>query len=268
MRTCICISIMRYVAVLSVICAFHWTATTTCFLAPACRRKGSFIRIYRSHPALFVPTVSSSLSSQVRPKTTPEILVRDPTYGEMVSVANVIVSCFQANNSATPTKQLYQAKALNEAYLQKNFPHNGELHRMFIALVTATCTTDDDEEPTSEGSHPHQEMMNQVVGFCDVDARPPNQLMAQRYNPRPYISDLCVTPDFRRLGIGQMLVKRCEQFCQESGFEKVYVRVNSTNEAASRMYKKLGYQDHSHPLETSEETFLMQKPLSVLGDRA
>ena len=40
------------------------------------------------------------------------------------------------------------------------------------------------------------------------------------------------------------------------------------HEAALRFYTKLGYKEHTHPLETSEKTMLLRKDLFLPGGKA
>ena len=171
--------------------------------------------------------------------------IRDPNYGEMGSVADLIMSCFY-ETAVGPAKPLYRLGELNR--LQQNFPYERARHRMFVALATTLDECKD--QPKTE-----------VVGFCDIDARKPNRPTSYVYNPRPYLSDLCVAPGYRRLGIAQMLIQRCEEFCLELEQREAFVRVERTNDIASRMYAKLGYSEHWHPLETPGKTIVLQKDL-------
>eukprot|EP00527_Entomoneis_sp_CCMP2396_P002864 CAMPEP_0198150498 /NCGR_PEP_ID=MMETSP1443-20131203/51178_1 /TAXON_ID=186043 /ORGANISM="Entomoneis sp., Strain CCMP2396" /LENGTH=173 /DNA_ID=CAMNT_0043815823 /DNA_START=372 /DNA_END=893 /DNA_ORIENTATION=+ len=157
--------------------------------------------------------------------------------------------CFYAESQA-PAKQLHRLGEINR--MQQNFPYDREKHRMFVAAAKNDSTGRDEK----------------IVAFCDIDARKPNQNTMYRYNPRPYLSDLCVDPDFQRRGIAQMLVKACEDFCRELDLDEVFIRVERTNKAALAMYTKLGYKEHSHPDDDSEKVMLLRKDLLESGENA
>ncbi|KAL7581075.1 hypothetical protein ACA910_005878 [Epithemia clementina (nom. ined.)] len=244
-----------------------WLAASTSFvLKPKDHRwRNDFqILLQETRQQHSSPSQSSASSAFPAPPT-PEISIRSPNYGEMRFVANVIMDSFYAN-ALLPARQLYRLAELGR--LQLNFPYDRFRHRMFIALAKPVLDDDDDEikKQTKWRSNNNNKNSN-VVGFCDVDARTPNQATQFPYDPRPYISDLCVAPDFRRLGIAQMLVDSCEKFCQELGYEEAFVRVEPSNEAALRLYNKLGYKEYSHPLETPGKTILLQKNLCSPGDQ-
>eukprot|EP00614_Pseudopedinella_elastica_P007880 CAMPEP_0172605202 /NCGR_PEP_ID=MMETSP1068-20121228/25436_1 /TAXON_ID=35684 /ORGANISM="Pseudopedinella elastica, Strain CCMP716" /LENGTH=400 /DNA_ID=CAMNT_0013407531 /DNA_START=105 /DNA_END=1307 /DNA_ORIENTATION=+ len=57
-----------------------------------------------------------------------------------------------------------------------------------------------------------------VVGFVDVDFRPPSGPPQSDDAPRPYLCDLAVCPAHRRLGIGSALVLKCEEAVREVAF--------------------------------------------------
>ena len=199
--------------------------------------------------------LQSSSSSPLA--TTLSVRIRDPNYGEMGPVADIIMHCFYKDAKA-PAKQLYQLGELNR--VQQNFPYDRERHRMFVAIAANAADTNDSNGGGGSSSKKHQ-----LVGFCDIDARKPNRPTSYKYNPRPYLSDLCVETDFRRLGVAQQLVERGEKLCLEWKLQEIYVRVERTNEAARRLYTKLGYKEHTHPLETSEKTMLLRKDLFLPG---
>lgn len=55
------------------------------------------------------------------------------------------------------------------------------------------------------------------------------------------ISDLFVLPEFRRKGIGRKLVLECLERIKEKGFTSVRLNVLPENEAATKLYGKLGF---------------------------
>lgn len=96
-------------------------------------------------------------------------------------------------------------------------------------------------------------------------ARKPNQ-PSFAFNPRPYLSDLCIHPDFRRMGIAQTLVEFCERFCvNDLQKNELFIRVDRSNIPALGMYQKMGYQRiHNHPddIARSKDIILLKKSLS------
>jgi ribosomal protein S18 acetylase RimI-like enzyme len=58
------------------------------------------------------------------------------------------------------------------------------------------------------------------------------------------LSNLCVSPSARRMGIAGKLCNEAERLAKEElGFEEMYLRVEAGNEAAKRLYEeKLGYE--------------------------
>lgn len=89
-----------------------------------------------------------------------------------------------------------------------------------------------------------------IVGFCSVDGRPPDPDCSivnltpstlARTSPRPYLSDLGVSPPHRRRGIGEELVRACEEWTRERGYAKLYLKVEERNKGGCRLYSGMGY---------------------------
>jgi ribosomal protein S18 acetylase RimI-like enzyme len=179
----------------------------------------------------------------------PELFrIRDSTFADLGQVADTILESFYAN-ATSPWRQLYRMGELNR--VQQGFPHADKtLHRMLVAVVHTN-------EPGEE----------RVVGFCDIDARKPNRSTSYTYNPRPYLSDLCIHPDFRRLGIAQALVHICEEFCgQDIIKEEIFIRVEKTNVPALNMYQKMDYRPIENPDDPEGTIILLRKNLLLDDD--
>lgn len=58
----------------------------------------------------------------------------------------------------------------------------------------------------------------------------------------PYISNLAVHRDFRRLGIGSQLLSKCEQIALEWGYQETRLHVLDNNDSAKQLYCNNGYQ--------------------------
>ena len=58
----------------------------------------------------------------------------------------------------------------------------------------------------------------------------------------PYISNLAVHHDFRRLGIGSQLLNKCEQIALEWGYQETWLHVLDNNDSAKQLYCNHDYQ--------------------------
>ena len=157
--------------------------------------------------------------------------IRDCTYSELNQVADVIIAAFYSN-STNPWRQLYRMGELNR--VQQAYPYKKSDHRMFVAIVQTDNALRDEK----------------IVAFVDVDDRPVQPRFPSPYkeNPRPYLSDLCVHPDFHRKGIARAMVKECEKFCREDLRKtELFIRVEQTNQPALLMYESMGYAKMDDP---------------------
>lgn len=58
----------------------------------------------------------------------------------------------------------------------------------------------------------------------------------------PVMSNLAISPNYRRRGLAEDLVKSCENIARkEWGFENCYLYVEGQNIPACKLYEKLGY---------------------------
>ena len=90
------------------------------------------------------------------------------------------------------------------------------------------------------------EVDGQVVGFVsfrlDYSPELPNCL------PYTYVkvSDLEVTPAFRRRGLGRRLMQAAEDWARKKGAVSLVLNVFDFNENARELYRALGYHELSH----------------------
>lgn len=61
----------------------------------------------------------------------------------------------------------------------------------------------------------------------------------------PYVSNLAVKPQYRRLGVASNLLAKCEEVTRNWGYEDLYLHVLEKNTSACQLYFKLKY-DVSH----------------------
>jgi ribosomal protein S18 acetylase RimI-like enzyme len=187
--------------------------------------------------------------------------IRDSTHKELSFVADLIVDSFYNYSSAnTVWKQFTKLAELNR--IQQNFPYGDDraVHRMMVLSATSGNVTS-------------------LCGFVDVDARKPNRHTSYKYNPRPYLSDLCIHPDYRRYGYATLLIQACEAFCRSElppmafspagnlrsdicAVPELYIRVETSNIAAGQMYRKLGYSIvHNHSDAGNDKIVILHKRL-------
>jgi ribosomal protein S18 acetylase RimI-like enzyme len=170
--------------------------------------------------------------------------IRDCAYADLHRVADLILSSFYDPSVASPWRQLYRMGELNRIQQGFAYPAQRDSHRMLVAIVGAAAAQ---KEPVTTGGPGS----GQIVGFCDVDGRPPNRPTGFAYNPRPYLSDLCTDPAHRRQGVAKALVEQCEAYCRDVLNEPfVYIRVERHNDAAIRLYEGMGYRTVEDESET------------------
>ncbi|KAG7348823.1 acyl-CoA N-acyltransferase [Nitzschia inconspicua] len=173
-------------------------------------------------------TDESILSSSTEQSSRkPTFTIRQCEYSELSQVADIMMDSFYTESGIW--KRLYQLAELNR--LQQNFayPDTVDQHQM---LVVELAQDDDDDKDNNTPI---------IVGFCDIDARPlPVDFATQL--PRPYLSDLCISPNYRRQGLAKALVQEAERFCIHTLDSKVlWIRVQEANPVAMAMYQQLGY---------------------------
>ncbi|WP_413166507.1 GNAT family N-acetyltransferase [Capilliphycus salinus ALCB114379] len=82
------------------------------------------------------------------------------------------------------------------------------------------------------------------MGLRSVSISPresPNSWITSRTRQFPYLSNLAVHPQYRRLGVAQQLLSRCELIASQWGYSQLYLHVLENNKPAKRLYFKAGY---------------------------
>lgn len=86
---------------------------------------------------------------------------------------------------------------------------------------------------------------DQIIGF--IVAVVLKQEEAELYECIPStigrVTDLFIIADFRKQGIGKMLMKKAEQHCKKNGCDVVYIEIFEPNTHAHNFYQSLGYTD-------------------------
>lgn len=86
---------------------------------------------------------------------------------------------------------------------------------------------------------------NPIVGCVglEVDRIPSNRLNGMTLKRAPLMSNVAVSPKFRRRGVAKLLVQAAEDLARvEWGYDEMYLYVEQRNIPAVRLYQKMGYQ--------------------------
>ena len=94
------------------------------------------------------------------------------------------------------------------------------------------------------------------VYLAELDGAPRAFLIAEVESERPFaaggtcwIHEVYVQEEFRRSGIGSALVARAEEFFREASGGRRAVRVEASNRAAQRFWKRAGFSERARVLE-------------------
>ena len=157
----------------------------------------------------------------------------------MDQVATILVESFY--NPTVLSRQFFYLSELSR--LQCNFPYSDPDHSFFVACEKKSSSSNKKDD--------------KIVGFVDVNARPGTR---ETDAPRPYLSDLAVSPSFRRRGVALKLVNECEKEVTFWEKDQLYLRVEEKNAGALKMYSDLGYGaiDH-HYFGVKDTTILLRR---------
>lgn len=104
----------------------------------------------------------------------------------------------------------------------------------FVAKIIAQDSSIEQDETTHDDSTPL------VVGTIEIGLRSPSLWSSSvQY---PYISNLAVHQNYRRLGIGSRLLAKCERTALEWGYLETRLHVLNSNDSAKQLYCSNGYQ--------------------------
>ena len=78
-----------------------------------------------------------------------------------------------------------------------------------------------------------------VVGFACLRLTP----CVLYASPCAELTELYVEPEYRRQGIGRLLVARAERLAQEAGADEMFLLAGLDNQEALAFYHALGYED-------------------------
>ena len=100
-----------------------------------------------------------------------------------------------------------------------------------------------------------------ITGAVELSLSSAEGWVPQEYQST-YISNLAVSPSYRRQGIAQRLLKNCEKMTKKWGFSEIYLHVLENNWQAQKLYKQCGYQVSR--AETSITNWLFNQPRRLL----
>ena len=82
-----------------------------------------------------------------------------------------------------------------------------------------------------------------IGNLCLILAGPDNDEVASKLVAGPEINAFDVYPDWRDRGVGSALIAAAERMARERGDLGVVLGVEVSNDAARRLYERLGYRD-------------------------
>ncbi|OKH11888.1 GNAT family N-acetyltransferase [[Limnothrix rosea] IAM M-220] len=168
------------------------------------------------------------------------LLVRPATIEDAPALAMVIVQSFHRYSDVrqwfVPLLRLGIGEDLR--YRLRSLP-NGH-HACFVA-----CLSD------SRGSG------SMIVGTVEVTVK---YLHSRAITPikMPYISNLAVDPQYRRLGIARQLLNRCEVQVKRWNYSSIALHVLEHNDAAKALYGQCGY--HTQYAERQLSSWIFNQP--------
>ena len=146
--------------------------------------------------------------------------------------------------------------------LAKSFYHLPEFANWIYPLLQFTISEDIRHRLRSQSPHyccyiaefkPHNHQIsvadhrnNQqnsnsiIVGTIEISLRSPS--LWSNSVQYPYISNLAVHQDYRRSGVGNQLLTKCEEIALTWGYSETRLHVLDSNEAAKQLYCNNGYQ--------------------------
>ena len=146
--------------------------------------------------------------------------VRVATSDDLMSIAQIVAESFHSQKGlwgwAFP---LFRLGVYEDLRYRLQFPTHHH-----VCLVAVDTTTKDPK----------------IMGTIEMGVRTSNS-WAGISKCFPYLSNLAVHPNYRRLGVASSLLIHCEQISQEWGFQDLYLHVLENNHQARQLYCKLAY---------------------------
>lgn len=174
-----------------------------------------FFHLGQHHPSL----------ARVRSSATP-FSIRAATSPDLNALADILATSFHSRTGWN--RWLYPILRLGIYEDLKHRLRSG--NRQYLCLVALH----------QDGAH-HSPELGAIAGTVELSLRTafPWSVSSFQY---PYISNLAVRTESRRLGMARELLLTCEKVAKEWGFTNMYLHVLEENHRARQLYAKLGYQ--------------------------
>lgn len=177
--------------------------------------------------------------------------IREADFADLGAAARILTDGFYGDSNFIT----YNIERLNTFLsLESTFPQPGSAVGVVHSMLVACRQTD-----------------GKVLGFAEIDGRPTKK---ENEAPRPYMCNIAVCPKWRRRGIAKKLVWQCEEKALKWGKTEIYLKVREANDAATNMYRDLGYEVQSINTEEMrgkpilESIVLMKKELVQKDENA
>lgn len=176
--------------------------------------------------------------------------IREADFADLGAAARILTDGFYGDSNFIT----YNVEKLNTFLsLESTFPQPGSVVGAVHSMLVACRQTD-----------------GKVLGFAEIDGRPTKK---ENEAPRPYMCNLAICPKWRRKGIAKDLVRHCEKKALKWGKTEMFLKVREANDAATNMYKYLGYEVQSVKTEEMrgkppQSVVLMKKELVPIEEMA
>jgi ribosomal protein S18 acetylase RimI-like enzyme len=87
---------------------------------------------------------------------------------------------------------------------------------------------------------------DKIVGYCigNIKIQSKKDLLEYKQHKIGHISDVYVSLDYRKMGIGKKFMEMAETFFKEKGCDYIELDVSAKNEVARQLYLRLGFQEN------------------------
>ena len=179
----------------------------------------------------FFSSISRDLESSGFPSGPSRFLIRTAVSKDLMQLAEILALSFHSREGIM--ELVYPVLRLGIYEDLRNRLRSASEHYIFLVAELVSIR---------EGGQ------NRLPGGGESLAGTVEMALRDRYpwpmsnSEYPYLSNLAVHPDFRRLGVAQQLLSNCERAALEWGFSDIYLHVLENNHAARRLYHHAGYQ--------------------------
>lgn len=156
----------------------------------------------------------------------PEITIHPATIKDTKEISEVLAKSFYKFQGLTGLVYPLVQFTIRED-LRYRLRSHSPLYCCLVAKLPSQQNLDSDSEDT-------------VVGTAEIALRSNSFWSSDRVFP--YISNLAVDRDYRRLGIGSQLLGKCEQIALDWGYRETRLHVLDSNNCAKQLYCNYGYQ--------------------------